>query len=305
MSRCAASRRVLERRVATSAWSSAQAPGRAAPAACGDGASSAQRAATTCCPTMCSCSRSQSRSSPGRGARPRHRDGAARARRARARTGVVSARTPQRARPASLLLLAALVLFLRAARHTGWLIAARSARLSAAYVAIAGRRALVRNRPLTAIEGERVVLAVRAVGRGRPCGRRGIAPQPARPSSRGVWLDRDLLRFTVAVGRRGSHEVGPSLLRVATRSGSVNRRDSIEPTRVVRVPRTERVSRAACGCCTTARWLRPPPRRRARRYRWCPRGEPGSRLACPLAERSHVGWLAEHVSATPELDRGR
>ena len=182
-----------------------------------------------------------------------------------------------------------------------------SVAVSAAYVAIAGRRvALVRSpTSLTAIEGERVVLAVRAVGRGRRLRGGEIAPQPGAPFEPRRWLDRDLLRFTVAVGRRGSHEVGPSLLRVRDPFGLCESRTQSNSTHVVALPRTERVSRAA------VRLLQNGPVAAGRRHAGAlgdidgvRAGEPGvaaSRVHWPTVART--GSLAERV-VTPEFDRG-
>jgi len=116
-----------------------------------------------------------------------------------------------------------------------------------AYVSLAGRRLeLIRAQTsLTATEGERLVLAVRASGRGRRLRGGEVAPQPGAPFEPRRWLEHDVLRFSVTVGRRGTHEFGPSVLRVRDPFGLCESRTESRPTRVLALPRTERVDRAA------------------------------------------------------------
>ena len=93
---------------------------------------------------------------------------------------------------------------------------------------------------VTAVEGERITLIAR-VSRGRLLRGGEIAARAGAPYRPRRWLERDELSITVTVGRRGRHEFGPSLLRVADPFGLVEAHVESAPTSILALPRIERV----------------------------------------------------------------
>lgn len=100
--------------------------------------------------------------------------------------------------------------------------------------------------PLTASaeEGARVRVRTRLQGP-RALPRRGqfAALTDSEPRPR-WWLDGNVHELSFLARRRGQHEIGPSLLRFADPFGMCQRSVPSEPTRVLVLPRVERVRRA-------------------------------------------------------------
>jgi uncharacterized protein (DUF58 family) len=110
---------------------------------------------------------------------------------------------------------------------------------------ISWRVRLVRE-PLTASveEGARVLVHTRLQGP-RALRRSGefaaLADSEPRPRT---WLDGDVHEVSALARRRGLHEIGPSLLRFSDPFGMCERSVLSEPTRLLVLPRTERVRHA-------------------------------------------------------------
>jgi uncharacterized protein (DUF58 family) len=174
------------------------------------------------------------------------------------------------------------------------------------YVAVLGHRARLLRTPVeqSAVEGDRVVLTLRVAGR-RALLRSGeIAPAPGAPFRPRRWLEGDDLRIVVTVGRRGSHEFAPSLLRVRDPFGLCEALVQSDPAHVLALPRCERLQRSLlarlradaaagrrpAGAIGDVDGVRP-----------AEAGVPAPRVHWPTVART--GALAERVIA-PEFDRG-
>ena len=136
-------------------------------------------------------------------------------------------------------------------------------------VRLMGWRVRLIREPLrtSAEEGARVHVRTRLQGpRGlRRSGRFApLADSEPRPRR---WRDGEVHEVSVLARRRGVHEVGPSLLRFADPFGMCERSVRSDPTRVLVLPRVERVRREDLGRLTgvpSARRSLVSDRRRAR-----------------------------------------
>ncbi len=119
-------------------------------------------------------------------------------------------------------------------------------------VRLMGWRVRLIREPLrtSAEEGARVHVRTRLQGpRGlRRSGRFApLADSEPRPRR---WRDGEVHEASVLARRRGVHEVGPSLLRFADPFGMCERSVRSDPTRVLVLPRVERVRREDLGRLT-------------------------------------------------------